>query len=524
MLRIRNMPARKTPPACPGSGAEEVCADRPTLTSPTTPEPPWPTECLRPHGSLLGAAYPHAANALVKGRHPIQHRPVPVASTEERRSKHAGLGLLRAWSVPNSAEALAWIRVVTCWTLLGLDELWRAPMWAGLAPATTDGPWGWRWSWDLVPHAPLSARVVQLVVVASLLLGLVGLHARTALLVAAPLVTWLLGIPQLSGTTIHHHLMVWWLWILALTPCADALAMGPHRGARRSNAYAWGAGSCLALLGAVYLFPGLWKLHAQGLAWTAPDNLSLHMHHAWLHSDRNAQWRLDPGDGLLRLGGVAALAWELGVVFLLWAPWGRRVALAGALLFHIGTDVIFHIRFTSLLWCWLAVLDVRLLLAGILRALPALRVQPPKRVHPKRLGVRRCGLLVLCAGVAWAGATRKVQGWPLACYPTFDLRPATVAQTLRVVAVTASGTQAEVAWRDAAASLGANRTWVLGQRVLAGDVAARQVLVDTLQRAGRLPEDCVELRMERVPRNMDRTGWSLPPNPGILIARVPVSH
>lgn len=289
---------------------------------------------------------------------------------------------------------LAVFRVVVALLLLTSAEVHDAPRFA-------DGPWG---------------ALARVGVCLGALLGLLGVRARLGFALAAVCALYLLGLPHTAGVGLHNHHLVWFAALLASSPCADALAWGRSGRPPPSARHGVPLRAAWLILGAIYLWPGVWKLAAVGFDWAAAENLRRHLHWKWAQSwDFEPLFRLDRMPALLTVGGWGVLLFELSAPLLMLFRRTRGWALAGGLLFHGFTAALFDIRFGSL-WPCLAVL------------VPWHRWLPPTtEVSAEGPGGRSSlrGVLVLAAsaalvGAVWiAGARGETRGWPFACYPTF---------------------------------------------------------------------------------------------------------
>src|SRR6185436_772685 len=104
-------------------------------------------------------------------------------------------------------------------------------------------------------------------------------------------------------------------------------------------------GFARGLLGAVYFFPGLHKLLAQGPAWALSDNLRLQLWWKWAEHGSVPAFRIDHVPGALQIGGLGVLAFELGFPLLVAFPKTRALAAVAGIAFHSMSQVVFRIPF-----------------------------------------------------------------------------------------------------------------------------------------------------------------------------------
>ncbi len=257
-------------------------------------------------------------------------------------------------------------------------------------------------------------------------LGLLGVRARAGFALAAICGVWLLGLPHAAGVGLHNHHLVWFAALLALSPCADALAWGRWR-ARPAPSAIYGAPLWAAwlLLAAIYAWPGAWKLALSGADWLSGDVLRSHLRwklaQSWTFTPLFA---VEQTPALLTVGAIASVAFELSAPLLIVTGRGRVLFAVAALIFHGLTAALLDVRFGSL-WPCLAVL---LPWHRWLGPAPAPRAAPDSPPWPR---TALTAALVLAVWIA--GARGETRGWPLACYPTFAEPARATMPTLLVV-------------------------------------------------------------------------------------------
>ena len=280
---------------------------------------------------------------------------------------------------PQSATTLAVFRVTVAAVWLLSGDVHGARRFAALPAALRAAPRGLASALDIVPVTTTLATVAYVVVLLAALCALIGLHARVALTVLALCGTYLLYIPQLAGTVMHMHHLVWFAALLAASPCADALALDAWR--RRemprapSVAYTLPVYAAYALLACVFFFPGFWKLVASGPAWATSDNFRHLVGWKALQSGLPPAFPITDHPRLARIAAGGALVFELTFPLLIAFRRTRLAAVALALAFHAGTALLLHIHFVPLWLCYTVLVDwdrVARMLAR--RSAPAQRV------------------------------------------------------------------------------------------------------------------------------------------------------
>lgn len=329
--------------------------------------------------------------------------------------------------------AVARITVAAVWLITG--DVRSAATFANLEPSLRAAPRGLHWALTAIPVTPLLAQLAYGVVVVACLAAFVGYWSRTAFATIASVGTYLLYIPQLTGTVLHMHHLVWLAAMLAVSPCGDALSIDARHAAappRGSFAYAFPVRVMWALLGCVFLFPGIWKLAHGGLLWISSDNLRNLVGWKALQSGQQPLFDVVHRPWLAHALALGAIIFELSFLFLVFFRRTRGLAVVCALCFHTGIALLLHIHFAPLWLCYTVFLDWDRIAAALARhsdwwkhKLQSLSIATaPTAVleDPARRTIWPMGAMasVLLVGVLSTGALRIVDGWPFACYPTFD--------------------------------------------------------------------------------------------------------
>jgi hypothetical protein len=341
-----------------------------------------------------------------------------------------------AESAPRNALNLAIARVVACAMVLASSEVIDAARWAEWARAMRAPVHGLAWALPLVDASDRWLRPVQVLCVMATALALVGWRVRWSLTLSALTAALLFALPHFSGGPRHSMHLVWFIALLAVSPCALRLrAPWGNAGGGRAPALPDAAVSCAlslallrGLLAAAYFFPGFWKLWESGLDWIWSDNLQNQMYWKWYQFGLLPAWRVDGHPALVRLGALGVVLLELSFPLLVWRPRLRPLAAALGLGFHVAAARLMFLPFATLFACYVVLIDWEWLLAWLADERPA---EPPSG------GLRRAvrGALreggastrrvlaagsVLLAGATLAGASGQMHAYPFACYPTFQ--------------------------------------------------------------------------------------------------------
>jgi len=350
------------------------------------------------------------------------------------RWRAAVAGLRRFLLAPTHPINLAVARIATFGALLGLGYRDEYLMFSGL-PAVLRFPVpGLRWA---TPHLTFGAPSLQAGIgylfLIVCLFGLVGLFTRIAVPLALVVVFYVLGVPEFYGAIYHYHHLVWFLALLAVSPCGDALSLDAWIDTRRrpdpanrptaSVIYGLPIRFIWLLMGVIYLFPGFWKLWSCGTQWFRTDALRNILYAKWLElGGWTPFFRIDRYHRLCEIGGMATMLFELSFFFLIFDRRTRLLAAVGGLLFHTMNGLFLQIPFWMLQPYYLTFIDWHAVLA---RPGKHSESDTPRR-SPQRerswcTAIATVGTVLLAANVVCG--IRHISSWPFACYPTFDSLP-----------------------------------------------------------------------------------------------------
>jgi hypothetical protein len=373
---------------------------------------------------------------------------------------------------PEPAAALAALRIVVPAVLLFAPGFHHGVLVAAWDPARWVAPEGLGWFVSCLPINPLLARVAQIVTAFSALCAVAGVMARPALVALAISSFYLFSIAQLTGFVWHDMHLLWFVALLAASPCDDVLAFDARRSSDAQGVeYAVPLWCFRLLLSAIYFFPGVHKLLESGSAWALSDNLRNQLYYKWAQHGVVPEFRIDEYPRLLELGGMFVLAFELGFPLLVQLRRTRALAAALGVIFHLLSAWIFRIPFMSLWICYVALFDVRRPVRWLedaamrarerwsfLRSEAAPAEDPPRdRRRELVLSLVVGGLLV--TGAVVQGARGQMRSYPFACYPTFQWRAAAVMPDLGLFVVERDRREREVVHARDAGGYRNQRRW-----------------------------------------------------------------
>ena len=397
----------------------------------------------------------------------------------------------------------------------------------------------------LLPHLPIRPGLAGAAVAGLSLAsacGCLGLFSRTSALASAIFGFYVFGLTHFYGKVDHNdqHL-VWFALLLAASPCGDALSIdallrgrraGPATDRRRAAAeYTVPLRVTAVLIGAVYFFPGLWKIRESGAGYVAADNVrdQLRLFWTWSYAERwLPTFRIDRHPALCRAAGLAAIVFELSFVFLVFSRRLRPLAAVAGVAFHAATGALLQIHFFTLQACYAALIDWPRIGRALRRAAP-----PPDPAtdavpaRPAASGLHGCPALVLLVGAFLAAAEvaaslgRHVSGWPFACYPVFSVPAPREIPALGIAAVDARGREASVT----DLGLAPHRLYGLCRNILAIDDPADRddrlrLLWAQALRMNPALASAAEARFTRETRAIDPELWPRNPRGSRIVLRV----
>src|SRR5687768_4880954 len=202
--------------------------------------------------------------------------------------------------------------------------------------------------------------------------SMLGLFTRVSIILCFILSLYALGLPQFFGKINHYHHLVWFMAILAVSPCADVLSIDSIRKAWKradhgvieppgpSQVYALPLRFVWILLGVIYFSAGIWKVWTGGYKWAWSDNPKILMYNKWMElSGWRPFFRIDHYPLLYKMSAVFTILFELSFIFIIFFPAIRYLAPVGGLIFHHSTNLFMRILFSELWYCYVAFPDWR---------------------------------------------------------------------------------------------------------------------------------------------------------------------
>jgi hypothetical protein len=361
---------------------------------------------------------------------------------------------------------LAVFRIVLFAALLGYLDVSQVVLFSRFPADLRVAPIGIGWLIDILPMSPAWAGAASYLFVLVCVSGFLGFFSRTSATLALVLGFYVLGIPQFFGKIDHYHHLLWFMAILATSPCGDALSIDALVASRKkknskatepSIAYALPLKFVMLLIGSIYFFAGLWKFVIGGIGWATSDNMKYILHAQWFRLDWMPAFRIDQYPLLYKAAGIGVIVFELAFIFLLFFPRLRRFAAFGGLLFHLSVYFFAHINFWTLALCYVVFIDFEPLYRRFVKvkpsvsgAIPATRIlgieyssQMPARLRQRKSnGIFMIGSSLLAINIL-CGIT-LIDSWPFAVYPTFATVEEKYLQLLTISLSNPDGTTSEI--------------------------------------------------------------------------------
>jgi len=221
-----------------------------------------------------------------------------------------------------------------------------------------------------IPINESFARTISVALVVICLACIFGLFTRGAIIICLALSLYVLGVPQIFGKINHYHHLIWFMAVLAASPCSDVLSLdavwkswkradgGNTAPPEASQAYALPLRFIWLLMGVIYFSAGFWKVWTAGVGWAWSDNPRNMMYNKWMElSGWLPVFRIDQYPLLYKLSATATIVFELSFIFLIFFAGVRYLAPVGGLLFHNMTNLFMRISFWNLQVCYVAFVD-----------------------------------------------------------------------------------------------------------------------------------------------------------------------
>ncbi len=317
---------------------------------------------------------------------------------------------------PDHALNLAFFRIlvfgiVLCWIPTNAVQMTMLPSIFRAFPS------GYHVIGPLIPFDPWLIQTAIVLLIISCITGIIGLYPRLSASVAFITGLYVYGIPQFFGKINHesNHLF-WFLLILAVTPCGDALSVSRLLKREKlitsaSPQYGFPIRIVWLLIGLIYFFPGIWKIAISGVHWAFSDTVMTILLRKWydLSPEFMLMFSIDQYPALLQWAAFAVLLFELTFVIGIFIPRLRVLWIIGGILFHASTNLFMGIPYWPLLLLYPVFIDWSGLITR--RSLAQDAVMP--KIHTILTALFLVITVIVCG-------LYRIHSWPFSVYPTFE--------------------------------------------------------------------------------------------------------
>lgn len=328
-----------------------------------------------------------------------------------------GLGwsaLQRRWqgflSEPIGPQPLALFRILTFGTLLLYPNYGAILRMSALPAELLVAPPGLLGLLKLFPPTFFATQLLLAVFVAAATAALLGWKTRWMASLSFLTGLWVLGVPQFYGKINHYHHLLWFALLAAMAPVSEVWALdakGSRVDGARHRAY---LGVIVLTMGAVYFFPGWWKVLGGGGAWLWGDAVGWQLEVQALRLGTDLPgWAEQPL--FSKIVGLGTVLFECSWWWWMLSKRARPWILTLGLGFHIGIYLLMDINFWVLPIFYLTFLPFERLWKADIHPAP----------FPAILSRSRISTWLLAAIIAVGFL--HFDGWPLAVYPSFGNPP-----------------------------------------------------------------------------------------------------
>ena len=285
---------------------------------------------------------------------------------------------------------------------------------------------------SIIPFNESISQIITIVWCVSAVFSFLGFMTRLSIFFFCVSTFYLFGIPQYYSKVVHYHYILWYAIILSLSPCGNALSIDSliqrsGLGKWQKRLFVGGTGTeqsysmpiviTLLTLSVIYFFPGFWKLLSSGLDWCLTNNLSDIVRINRIDYVGSPALISLPDDSVLyHFLALGSLCFELSFWYLIFFPKGRVIALVVGVCFHLSVFGMMQINFLPMLSGYVCLIGF----GAYPKQKESLFSWASFSRHNKLTFVIYILFFALCFGF---GALKITNGWPFACFPTFDSPP-----------------------------------------------------------------------------------------------------
>jgi hypothetical protein len=261
------------------------------------------------------------------------------------------------------------------------------------------------------------------------LVSAIGYRTRLFMVLNAFTIFYVMAAPNFFGKLWHQQLPIWISWILACSPCFDVLSLDSKFKKVDDKGLSYGFHLKIIWLqfGLIYFWAGFYKLWDAGFDWALADTVVNLITIEWFeHYDLVPPIRIDHYPGLIMIGALLTIVFELLYTFLLLNKITKWISIIGGLVMHNVLGLLMYISFFHLLQVfyvvfvpWNAVVE---------KLWPKLKPQSGPAQDKIRLVSPAYLLPILIVSANAMCGVFKVNSYPFSIYPVYtDVVPDTIS-------------------------------------------------------------------------------------------------
>jgi hypothetical protein len=212
---------------------------------------------------------------------------------------------------------------------------------------------GWK---TLINYWPVSPLIYLIACVAGALNCLflaIGFRNRWTISLHFLVTVYIFSTPNLFGKLWHNHFPMWFSWLLALSPCADALSIKKWKADESrllQPEYSFWKKLIWLQFGVIYFWVGFYKVWDAGFNWALSDSMVNQFRLEWFQAYKTLPpFRIDLYPNFLEMAGLVAILLELSFPIWLLNLKSRWISAIGGLCMHLFNLVFLYIGFINIL-------------------------------------------------------------------------------------------------------------------------------------------------------------------------------
>ena len=314
-------------------------------------------------------------------------------------------------------------------------------------------PMGMGFILNFLPPNEKVIWALSILFVPSTILSILGFKTRISTLVSTLSAIYLLGIPNFYGKVNHYNYQIWFMMILTISPCSDAISLDSLLSKTKNTIsknfnYSIPVLAIWFVFGMMYFFPGAWKICYSGIEWFTSENLRYTLIEKYLESGFTPFFQIEIYPMVYKATGLFTILFEIIFIFLIFIPKWRLISILMAASFHIGVYFQMGINFLELLPYFIIFINWGRLFKG-----------SKITITEDKIILRR-PIIILLTSIFLFGSLGIVHGWPFSCYPAFATIKTNIHTSVEVTKVM-DERETQLVLENVKKKIGPERLWVL---------------------------------------------------------------